>query len=960
MPRPNQPSETILRIGARSQNGGSGVALMTPTGNQSDEIYSFGAFQLSRAKRILVADGEHVQLGGRALEILLVLVERAGDVVTKKELMEAAWPHIFVDESNLRVTVASLRKALGDRQDGARYIVNIAGHGYSFAMPVSRSGGSTDFAQSDERRRRTVALAKGRIVGRDSVVETLTDLLASRRLVTVLGPGGVGKSTVAFAVRDKVDAGSGRTCVVELASITDASQLPFSLATALGLSLVVRDQVNSLISFLSSERVLIVLDNCEHVIEAVAPLVERIMRETSDVTILATSREAILVDDEWIYRLSGLDAPGDIADVTASVALSYPAVQLFVQRATANSRALDLDDAAIAAVADICRRLDGLPLAIELVAARVDLFGVRALANDLQERLMLIARKSRTALPRQQSLRGALDWSYDLLSELEKLVFRRFSAFKGPFSLEAATEVAADMQAPVDVVLDCVESLTAKSLVAMDVGGATIRYRLLHVTRTYAAEKLLESGEAHALASRHAEHYRSLLAAAELKWETMSRSEWLAEYSYAIDDVRAALDWAFSEYGDSETGAALTIASLPFAFQISLIDEFRKRAEVALGKLSGVQPPNELAELRLLSALAVLSLNASVDPKEMDAIFHRVAALSDKVGFAKCRLEPLLALALFRVERGDLSGSLEIVTLLSDSAQNAKDPLATLLAERVAAQVHHFAGDHMQARILAERVLSHPAKVIPLAYSQASIDRRVSMRIILARILWIEGQPDQAVELMNECTAIARSDGPFTLTFALALGACPIALWTGNDDAARSHVDELLQYSRRYALERWRRLGECYLSILNRRKRGGLQTLQAEPASRLQLELLTTIDQKMIGSELATRASSGLCGWCNPEILRAAGEMRLTEGGPDAHFEAERLFLEAVTSARQQNALSWELRAATSLAKLRHSQNRSGEGYTILHAPLSRFTEGHETADVRRGVLLLEEITKSL
>jgi hypothetical protein len=439
----------------------------------------------------------------------------------------------------------------------------------------------------------------------------------------------------------------------------------------------------------------------------------------------------------------------------------------------------------------------------------------------------------------------------------------------------------------------------------------------------------------------------------------MTRAEWLADYGYAIDDVRAALDWAFSADGDPETGAALTIASLPLAFQISLIEEFRGRAEMALEKLAGVRPPNALAELRLLSALASLCLNASVDSEVLDKIFDRIAVLSDLVGFAKCKIEPLVNRAIFRIEQGDHSGAVEIVARLCESARGAKDPLAVLLSNRAAAQVYHFAGEHDLARDLTEKVLDHPARVIPLAYSQAAIDRRISMRIIQARMLWIEGKPDQAVDLMRECTAMARADGPFTLTQALALGACPIAFWTGNSEAARAYVDELLQHARRHTLGRWLRLGECYSEILNRRESGAhsCKTLDTEPASPLQLELLTTIDCGLVTDEIAARAEVGLGGWCNPELLRAAGERHIRDGGMNANARAEALFLAAINGARVQNALGWELRAATSLACLRQRQNRPDAGRAILGETMARFEEGHAAADYQRALAVLQPTT---
>jgi predicted ATPase/DNA-binding winged helix-turn-helix (wHTH) protein len=933
------------------------------TATASEEALNFGPFQLFRAQRILAQDGRRLRVGSRAIDILIALAERAGEVVTKRELMAFAWPHSFVEEGNLRVHIGSLRKTLGETQGGRRYIVNVTGRGYLFSVAVTRSFAPPPLIEEDLAEADTPE-AQSKIFGRDATVGAITQHLARRRLVTIVGPAGVGKSTVAYAVADKAApffaAGAH---VVDLSAIPQADGPVTALATVLGVSVPADNPLGGLVAFLAGQRMLIVLDNCEHVLDAVAAMVEAIVLRTDGVNFLATSREPILIAPESIHRLQPLDFPEPVEGLTAAAALNHSAVSLFVARAMASSDAFDFGDAEAFAVADICRRLDGLPLAIELVAARVDLFGIRGLAGELGDRLMMEAQRGRAVQPRQQSIRGALDWSYALLTPSEALMLRRFSVFRGPFVLESAAAVVASDDMNLSDVFAALASLTAKSLITTDTTGAMIRYRMLHVTRAYASQKLREGGEDKALIRVHAEHHCALLSAAEQKWETMARADWLAEYGHTIDDVRAALDWAYSDEGDAEIGAALTIAALPFGFQLSLIEEFRRRAEIALKSVTESRHPNLVAQLRLLTALASVDLNASVDDVAMEATFARATQVAAEVVQPRDKMENLLTQSIYQLEKGNLERAISIVSDLSQNARDVDDPLAILLADRVAAQVHHFAGDHRRSRMLAERVLRHPAKAIPIAYSQVSINRRLSMRLVLCRILWLEGAVDQAAELMVECMALAAADGPFAICFSLAFGACPLALWMGDLALSQVRINDLLDDGKRFANARWRRLAEGFDAYLERQGAATLGPFAAldvpliAPASLLQREVLATVDDRHVDKTLVGRATAGLCGWCNPEMLRVSAEQLLRHGEDDAPARAEALLIRSIQEARGQGALSWELRSTTSLARLWARQSRLAQAQDRLGGVLARFSEGRGTADVRRATLLLEQLS---
>src|SRR5262249_17432380 len=348
--------------------------------------------------------------------------------------------------------------------------------------------------------------------------------------------------------------------------------------STLGVAIQSGNAIPDLIAYLQDKRMLLVLDSCEHVIEAAAALAEQILQNAAAVQILATSREPLRAKGERLHRLSPLELPPNSSELTAAEALAFPSVQLFVERAAANLDGFELSDADAPVVADICGKLEGMPLAIELAATRVDAFGIRQLSVLLDDRIRLLTYGRRTTLPRHRSLAAALDWSYEFLPDDERVVLRRLSVFSSAFTLDSASAVA---DGKTDVV-EGVASLVAKSLVSADVGGTVVQYRLLDTTRAYATQKLTESGEFEDYVRRHAEHHRDLFERAEAEWEARPAAEWLEEYGRRIDDVRSALKWAFSPGGDASIGVGLTVAAIPLWMQLSLMDECRECLERAL------------------------------------------------------------------------------------------------------------------------------------------------------------------------------------------------------------------------------------------------------------------------------------------------------------------------------------------------------------------------------------------
>jgi predicted ATPase/DNA-binding winged helix-turn-helix (wHTH) protein len=945
------------------------------------------------AQRLLLEGDKPVRLGSRAFDILIALVERPGEVVGKDQLIARAWPQTFVEESNLKIQMSALRRALGDGQGGNRYVITVPGRGYNFVAPVRREEAmvAVPAPPVPSATPHNLPFAATRMIGRDDAVAALITRLSRERLVTIVGTGGIGKTTVALAVAERLIASyEDGVWLVDLAPLADPRLVPSVVATTLGLEIRTVNALPDLIAWLRDRRTLLVFDNCEHVIDAVASLTAAILSGVTGASILATSREPLGMAGESEYRLTSLAVPTASSKLTAAEAAAFPAVQLFVDRVTAIVEDFALTDKNAPAVAEICHRLDGLPLAIEFAAPRVEVLGVEGLAARLDDSLQLLGARRRTTLPRHRTMRGVLDWSYGLLGQDEQRFFRTLGVFAGGFTVEAAAAVVPDAAKSRNNAIDHLADLAAKSLVVADCSGIQPRFRLLDTTRAYTIEKLDSSGARELVARRHAEYYFTLFKRAETEAPARPSADWLADYAREIDNLRGALDWAFSRAGDESLGVALTAAAVPLWRRLLLLEECGRRARQALDALEAAEAlgshekrrfhialgalnrgPNQ--EILLLTTLGNARVFTTGPSQEAIEVFQRALTLAEGTRDVDDLLRALRGMISALLAVSKLNEADELVHRFVEVAAAKKDDMNFSIADRWAGLISLAAGRLAHARACFEKILAHPVTVpAKPSVAEEHDGLRLGARVGLCQVLWLEGFPDQAGSLakesMREAVALNNS---LHLSYALVQVGCQMSFFLGDLSSAEDHIRKLLNHCSNHGSGIWLSWARCFeaeLMIKQGHLANGISALRKGIDS-----LVSThwrVEYARFSSELAR--ALGLAGqtaealtviehaidhchrtgerWSLPEVLRIKGGLM-----SDSH-RAEDLFREGIDLAQKQHALSWRLRLATSLAGLLHRQSRNREALKELGSAYGSFSEGFSTVDLVRARKLLSTL----
>jgi predicted ATPase/DNA-binding winged helix-turn-helix (wHTH) protein len=939
---------------------------------------SFGPFRLVMSERLLTKEGAPVELGARALDTLIALVSRPNEVVSKRDLLGRVWPDVTVEEGSLRFHIASLRRALGDGQGGARYIATMAGRGYCFVAPITTSYlNNVQTAAAPGFQYANLPSCLTRMVGRDDDKHKVSAQLTGSRFVTIVGAGGVGKTTVAVAVaHDLIEAFAGAVLFVDLGMLSDPNLVATALASMLGLSVQSHDVSPTLIAYLRDKRLLLILDTCEHLIEAVAALASQIFMAAPQVHILATSREALQVEGEHVYRLDALLCPPDDPLLTAAIARTFPAPQLFVERAAASGARFEFSDSEAATVVSICRKLDGVALAIELAARRVDAYGLQQTAALLDERLTLLWLGPRSAPARQRTLHATLDWSYGLLSELERVVLRRLAVFVGHFTLDAAVAVVASRTVDPPLVFGAIDGLVAKSMVATSPLGAMMRYRLLDTTRAYALEVSIDDGELADLAARHATYYRRWLEQKGIDWPTLSTGAERAPHFAALNNVRAALEWCFGPNGNAGIGVGVATAAAPVFLAMSLLTECHRWSERALHALGDVAG-GELEEMHLQRTLGVSLMFTRGGKDAARVALNRSFAIAEERGGALDQMRVLGPLNMFHLRTGNFKAALKDAERCSAIARSVEDPVGAELAHCILGISLHLGGDLDGARAELEASVHREPHSRGTTTIYLGFDGRRLAGAILARTLWLQGHPTQAGERARQTVLEAeRMDHSLTLAIAL-IWAVSVFLWTGDLESAEEHIAWLISRSESHSLAPYLAVGRGFRAELTIRRgdaHGGVESLQecleklhAMPYELLSTPLIITLVQGLAACDRFAEAirlvddtircveeNGDFC--YIPELLRVKGSLFLAMPQPSVD-DAEMHFIRSLELSRRQGARAWELRAATDLATLMVAQGRTERARPLLQPVLGQFVEGFDTADLKSAARLLETLS---
>jgi predicted ATPase/DNA-binding winged helix-turn-helix (wHTH) protein len=942
-------------------------------------VYACDQWEIDLGRRELRSRGIPVPLGGRAFEVITVLVQSASEFVTKDHLMERVWPGATVGEGTIHVHISAVRKALGSDRG---LLKTASGRGYRLLgswTPQQREG-TTPPVYSPLTRRSGVPPSNNfpplitRLIGRAAACQSVRDLVSAYRVVTLTGPGGIGKTALAIkAVRYLLPDFESGGWLVELAALSDPGLVPSTVASTLGMELAGEISAESVARAVGGRHLLLVLDNCEHVIDAAATLAETFTRLCPRTTIVATSREVLRIDGESVYRVPPLDVPA-IGQASPDYVLQYSAVELFVARTKALNAGFAPYAEELASIGTICRHLDGLPLAIEFAAARAAVLGVQLVAAGLRDRFALLTAGRRTALPRQRTLRATLDWSHELLPDAERRLLRRLAIFPAGFTIDAAAAVMTDTGFDASALLDGIASLVAKSWVALDKSGAGARWALLETIRAYALEKLAEHAEADIAAQHHALYFRDLFAPRVRGAISSLSDEDLARRVREIDNVRAVLDWSFSSAGDTAIGVDLTAAYVPVWRHLSLMSECRERCERALLGLEPHVTANMRLRMELQIALAAAIFITMGPPEQAKILLTEAVETADALNDLNAQAAALSTLLAIYVLPGEYARARIVAERIEQIAHRIDDPVSLLAAYRELGATLLTSGRPREAQQYLERILRSPAtpggRRSVIYYN--SNDHAVA-RAMLARALWMRGLTDQALhEARLSLKELQDTDHQLQLCPILYHGICRIATMTGDFATADREIAHLIEVAKSLNAQLWETAGRFLkgkllvergefsqgLLVLREAFETGGRTWRLsypEFKGTLALGLAGTgrLDEALVALDdaMAAERENGH-GWFAPELLRIKGEVLLQQAADRS--TAEDCFNQAAQMAREQGALFWELRVALNLALLRVSQGRRHEARAPLASVYDRFTEGFATADMQAARTLLE------
>lgn len=754
-----------------------------------------GRLRVSLEDRTVSRAGSRYPLSSRAFSILEALIAERGSIVTKEALLAHAWPDTIVEENNLHVHIVALRRALGASRDLLR---TVSGRGYVL-LP-----------QPDEAPRQSAAYSLGlpffdTLFGRRNAVDSLLRSFQSGQVVTLTGAGGIGKTSLAIELCRHT--GDRFFCIryVSFAPIQNDRQAREAVLSIF--ADVVKGSamtIEELASNLRSSQCLVILDNCEHLIDTAACIAQTITAGNDGVRVLATSREALRIPAETVHPVSTLACPAP--SVNEEEALRSDAVQLFLHRLRRLSAGFALNAQSLAVIGEICRRLDGIPLAIELAAARAATLGLDTVRAHLDDRFAILTGGSRDVLPRHQTLRAVFEWSYRLLSEAEQILFRQAGVFVDGFSIEAISAVMARHRLSIAETAQALAGLVAKSLLYVDLQNSR-RFRQLESSRAYARALLDQHGETASASHTHAVYFRDFFDKGPYKSEYIKIEDAHDVISAEIGNMRAAMSWAFSSAANTELGVDLATTAVPILYELPLYEECAHWADLALNALARTGHEGRLVQtrLRLLSAYASALVYTEGPKPSVEIAWREALRLADLVEDRGHQLRAIWGLWNLKQYAGEPAEALAHAQWFQTAAKQFGSLLQVALSRRIIGITLHYAGRHAEARDELRAALASPdMQVVRWSTTGVRTDMIAATHATLARIQWFLGDAEGSLRQIEAAEDAARMAGhELTLAYVLIEASIPLAILQRMPDALMLAVEDLQRQCRTAGLRAW-------------------------------------------------------------------------------------------------------------------------------------------------------------
>ncbi|MBY5690364.1 ATPase [Rhizobium leguminosarum] len=875
--------------------------------------YQFGDFRLLPEAQALLHKGQSVALGGRGFDILTLLVARAGEVVSKADLFSHVWPDYIVHEHNLKVNVGNLRRSLAELDPSGEYIATIAGRGYKFVAAVENDRPGAARPTTSSTRHHTAPPQVRQLLGRDDAIRQVSEEIDLPGYVTIVGPGGAGKTSLAVTVAQQSCGEDQAIAFVDLSTVTDPQFVVPAIASALGISLGLDDPIAGVIDVLRSNKLLLIIDNCEHVIAMAATIVERISAEVPGARILVTSREPLRTRHEQIHFLSGLAYPDQTTALSSTDAMQFPAIRLFISKACGAGVSEATEDY-VRSVVSICARLDGLALAIELAAGTASVLAPSSLEALFKDGFDAMGRGARDAPLRHQSLEATLDWSYRLLPDREAILLDLLSVFSGRFSADDAEAMYSAGALEPMAGRDALSQLVAKSLLSAQHDGATMHYRMAESTGTYAARRLFGSPYREKAKRQFAIRIRDKLQIAEREWSSQTSREWLGKYRSQIDDVRAAIGWAFDPAGDAELGVELVVSALPLWQELSAFREMLAAIDTASANSAALSALAPLGRVKLSTAQAwAMTLARHMHPQTSDAwresIFHASGSQD-----AEFQIRSVCGQAVFLAYSGRPRTALR--SMKDFAAAMGLDWAAAPDGKRLLAHIKIYAGELESASHHLHALMNDWGSLEEgRGLSRFQVDLPVAIRLSQAFLSWLQGDPERASSLAGSAVDRAADlDHMISLGNAISLAALPIAFVEGDLETASQLQRQLTEVSRRESVGIYEGTATFFAGAIQsaRGDKAGFAVMQDSitgllrgswrarvPFYRSLLAEAYIAAGEMQLAENSLRAVLGEIGireerWWHPDLWRVAGMIEVGKARP---HQAKRYFQKSLDSA---------------------------------------------------------------